>query len=99
MFRRKMLTSRHRFGFWPGLAFLALLAAGCATTEVRHRDWSAYAGPGADAFRKEELTLPQIDDPAEPVNRALDEAKHAVAAYVGRKSALAMTMRAMASAA
>ncbi len=61
---------------------LALLAAGCATAETQHRDWSKYDGPGAAEFRRPELTFPPLDDPGEPVNRTVDEVKHAAAAYV-----------------
>ena len=57
-------------------------AAGCTTTEPQHRDWSQYSGPGAEAFRREELILPTIDDPLEPLNRRVDDLKHIAAAYV-----------------
>lgn len=61
---------------------LSLLAGACATTETRHRDWSTYSGPGAEEFRRPELTFPPVDDPAEPTNRFVDDVKHGAAAYV-----------------
>ena len=55
------------------LGLLTLLAA-CSDIQTRHRDWSDYAGPGAEEFRKAEppqvLALP---DPLQPANRALYE--------------------------
>jgi ABC-type transporter lipoprotein component MlaA len=64
------------------LLLLTLASGACATTEVKRRDWSTYTGPGAAEFRKEELTLPPLDDSGEPVNRAVDDVKHFAAEYV-----------------
>jgi ABC-type transporter lipoprotein component MlaA len=64
-------------------ALLLILGAGaCATAEPVHRDWSNYAGPGAAEFRAEQVTLPALDDPAEPVNRFVDDVKHGAVEYV-----------------
>jgi ABC-type transporter lipoprotein component MlaA len=53
---------------------LVLSAAGCSSVEPRHRDWSAYTGPGAEHFTQEEVELPLgIRDPAQPFNRGLYE--------------------------
>lgn len=47
-----------------------LLLAACSTIETRHRDWSAYAGPGAEEFRVAEPPPPlALDDPLQPANR------------------------------
>lgn len=47
-----------------------LLLAACSTIETRHRDWSAYDGPGAEEFRVEEPPPPlELDDPLQPANR------------------------------
>ena len=61
---------------------LPLVVGACATAETRHRDWSGYTGPGAEEFRREQVTFPPLDDPAEPVNRRADDLKHAAAQYV-----------------
>ena len=58
------------------LALAALLAA-CAT-QVSRRDWSGYAGPGAEAFRRESLPPPDFPDPLEPWNRAVSALNHGV---------------------
>lgn len=49
-------------------AVVAASLAGCSET-VRRRDWSAYDGPGAAGFRRDEIELPHFADPLEPVNR------------------------------
>ena len=60
---------------------LLLGAAGCSSIETRHRDWSRYAGPGAQHFAAEEVELPHgIRDPAQPFNRGL----YAIHIWVGR---------------
>jgi ABC-type transporter lipoprotein component MlaA len=77
----KHAGTNNRVGAAAALA-LVLVAAGCATSETRCRDWSGYKGPGAAEFRREELTMPPLYDPAEPVNRRVDDVKHAAAEYV-----------------
>ena len=51
----------------PLLAFglLAAALAACATPAVRHRDWSGYAGPGAD-FHAEEVEFPHVATGSSP---------------------------------
>ena len=53
-----------------GVVLLVLLAlmVGCAQPTLR-RDWSGYDGPGAAAFRQENVPPPNFPDPLEPVNR------------------------------
>lgn len=46
------------------------LSTGCAHT-VQRRDWSEYKGPGAESFQAEEVALPSIRDPLEPMNRSI----------------------------
>jgi ABC-type transporter lipoprotein component MlaA len=41
-------------------------------------DWAEYEGPGAHAFRREEVKAPLVDDPLEPFNRSVSAANHAV---------------------
>jgi ABC-type transporter lipoprotein component MlaA/pimeloyl-ACP methyl ester carboxylesterase len=69
---------------YPQCAVLVLtLGAGaCATKEPTHRDWSAYTGPGAAEFQREQVTFPALDDPGEPFNRRLDDVKHFAVEYV-----------------
>jgi ABC-type transporter lipoprotein component MlaA len=57
------------------LALLPLLAAGCATT-AEPVDWTAYEGPGKHHFLKEEIELPVIPDPLEPMNRVFAGFNH-----------------------
>ncbi|HTE06743.1 MAG TPA: MlaA family lipoprotein, partial [Planctomycetota bacterium] len=55
---------------WALLVALALLPA-CTTIDTRHRDWSAYTGPGAEYFRMEDpAPIDTLADPGEPANRA-----------------------------
>jgi ABC-type transporter lipoprotein component MlaA len=58
-------------------ATLAALLAGCAQPVLR-RDWSGYAGPGAEAFRRESLPPPDFPDPLEPWNRAVSALNHGI---------------------
>ena len=44
------------------------LVVGCAPPTLR-RDWTSYDGPGAAAFRQENVPPPNFPDPLEPVNR------------------------------
>ncbi len=47
------------------------LLLGCVSTP-RHRDWSGYTGPGAEAFHREEIEFPEPQkDPFEPFNRTM----------------------------
>jgi ABC-type transporter lipoprotein component MlaA len=57
------------------LAVLAL-QVGCAPT-VQQVDWAEYEGPGAHAFHREEVKVPLVDDPLEPLNRSVSVANHA----------------------
>jgi len=60
---------------------LLLGTAGCSSIETRHRDWSGYSGPGAQAFAEDEVELPhEIRDPAQPFNRRL----YAIHIWLGR---------------
>jgi ABC-type transporter lipoprotein component MlaA len=68
--------ARPRLAVW-GLAALVVALAGCAPT-YQQVDWSRYQGPGADAFRREEVTTPLVDDPLEPLNRGISAANHAL---------------------
>ncbi len=59
------LTSPH-----AAVLLLALLAGACSDIPTRHRDWSAYDGPGAQDFRAPEPPMPEaLDDPLQPLNR------------------------------
>jgi phospholipid-binding lipoprotein MlaA len=49
---------------------LALLLVGCESARPVH-DWSTWTGPGSRHFAKEELVLPELEDPIEQVNRAI----------------------------
>ncbi len=59
-----------------GLVLLVALAA-CAPTQQK-RDWSGYQGPGAEAFHREEVATPLMDDPLEPLNRGTTAVNHAL---------------------
>lgn len=77
--RRRLLLSK--------LALLLLvlaLSSACSTIETKRRDWSKYAGPGAQYFHAEEIPFPRVDDPLEPTNRALAGTDLALARYVIR---------------
>lgn len=63
-----------------GIALLASLV-GCGAP-VQRRDWSDYAGPGAEHFQVKELAFPGADDPIEPVNRVLSMANFGFMKYV-----------------
>ena len=64
------------------LTILPLMIVGCTSTETKHRDWTDYEGPGAKYFHEEDLTFWEINDPAEPTNRVLDDGVHFAAEYV-----------------
>lgn len=55
------------------LSAAVLLASACTTTiETRHRDWSSYDGPGAEAFAAPEPDpVDRLPDPLEPTNRRI----------------------------
>ncbi|MEN8158915.1 MAG: VacJ family lipoprotein, partial [Myxococcota bacterium] len=59
-----------------GLALLAI-GVGCAPT-LQRVDWSQYEGPGAEAFRREEVTPPLVPDPLEPFNRGMSAVNDAL---------------------
>lgn len=64
-YRRSLAKS----SFAPfALAALSALSASCSST-VERRDWSKYAGPGAEWFQREEYPFPRVEDRLEPVNR------------------------------
>ena len=64
------------------LALALLLAVGGCHTTFERRDWSAYTGPGAEYFHKEELTFPQASDPIEPFNRVSAAVDYGLLRYV-----------------
>jgi len=45
---------------------------------VERRDWSDYAGPGAELFAAPELDPPHTADPLEPLNRSIGALNHAL---------------------
>jgi ABC-type transporter lipoprotein component MlaA len=56
---------------------LAAALAGCAHPVAR-RDWSGYAGPGAEALQHRSLPPPDFPDPLEPWNRSVSAVNHAL---------------------
>ncbi len=64
--RRVVLVSNSRLCF---CLLFAIVAVGGCSTAVQRNDWSAYTGPGAEHFRKQEYKLPYVPDPLEPTNR------------------------------
>lgn len=60
---------------------IALACAACASIRTERRDWSSYAGPGAQHFRAEEVPFPHVEDPLEPLNRASAGASDAALRY------------------
>lgn len=60
----------------------ALVLAGACRNVEHNRDWSAYDGPGARWFQKEELAFPHVEDPLEPTNRVLAGIDLAFARYL-----------------
>ncbi len=68
--------------------FCAALIAltGCQAT-LKTTDWSTYVGPGQAYFQKEEIELPFIGDPLEPMNRGISGFNHGL--MVGLVSPLA----------
>jgi phospholipid-binding lipoprotein MlaA len=76
---------------WTARAVLILLLTSVATScahPVQRRDWSAFEGPGAAYFQREEIEPPRFADPLEPVNRGTSIFNHvlivAIADPVGR---------------
>ncbi|MBW2542329.1 MAG: VacJ family lipoprotein [Deltaproteobacteria bacterium] len=63
-----------------------LVLTGCQAT-LKARDWSSYEGPGRAYFLKEEIELPFIGDPLEPMNRGIAGFNHGL--MVGLVSPLA----------
>ncbi len=57
------------------LALLLAVLVGCAHP-VKRRDWSEFDGPGAAFFQQEELPVPHVPDPVEPMNRTLSAGNH-----------------------
>jgi ABC-type transporter lipoprotein component MlaA/pimeloyl-ACP methyl ester carboxylesterase len=63
--------------FLPCLAFLFLFVSpSCTSTKLETNDWSEYDGPGAEYFQKEEVELPHVEDPLEPMNRTFSAFNH-----------------------
>jgi ABC-type transporter lipoprotein component MlaA len=59
-----------------GLSLFVAVSA-CAPS-LQQRDWSRYEGPGAEAFRREEVAMPLIPDPLEPLNRGVSAVNDAL---------------------
>jgi phospholipid-binding lipoprotein MlaA len=57
------------------LCAAVLLLTGCQAT-LKTNDWSTYDGPGRVYFEKEEIELPFIGDPLEPMNRGIAGFNH-----------------------
>lgn len=72
---------------------LILLAALGCQVPVMRRDWSSYTGPGAEAFRKEQLPPLDFPDPLEPWNRSASLFNHGV--MMGVINPLATVYRAL----
>jgi ABC-type transporter lipoprotein component MlaA len=53
------------------------VSTGCQAT-LKTNDWSTYDGPGRAYFLKEEIQMPFIGDPLEPMNRGIAGFNHAV---------------------
>ena len=53
-----------------------LLFVGCASLEKT--DWEQYDGPGREHFLAEEFQFPIVNDPLEPVNRAVGGFNHVI---------------------
>ncbi len=64
------------------LATLALAALADCAHQTQTRDWSQYAGPGAELFQKEELEFPDVSDPFEPFNRSADAVNRFLLSYL-----------------
>jgi hypothetical protein len=58
-----------------------LLLTGCQAT-LKANDWSAYDGPGRAYFEKEEIELPYIGDPLEPMNRGIAGFNHGLMVWL-----------------
>src|SRR6185503_14334193 len=57
------------------------LGQGCQY-DYQTRDWSKYEGPGKEYFQRDEVELPFISDPLEPVNRGISAVNYGVLVYV-----------------
>ena len=57
------------------IGVLFVILTGC-TYQIKRKDWSAYTGPGAEYFHKEELDPPYFSDPYEPYNRGVSAINH-----------------------
>jgi ABC-type transporter lipoprotein component MlaA len=64
-------------------AVLALVLLSACAPAVQRVDWSDYDGPGAEAFRREELEAPRVPDPLEPFNRGVSAANHVLIIGIG----------------
>jgi ABC-type transporter lipoprotein component MlaA len=63
-----------------------LLLTGCQAT-FKANDWSAYDGPGRAYFEKEEIELPFIGDPLEPMNRGIADFNHGLMVWLASPTA------------
>ena len=63
-----------------------LLLTGCQAT-LKTNDWSAYDGPGRAYFEKEEIELPFVGDPLEPMNRGIAEFNHGLVVWLASPTA------------
>lgn len=69
-------------GRYKIVVLVLLLGLGGCNTTFERRDWSNYEGPGAEYFKREELTFPHEDDPLEPVNRISATVDYGLLRYV-----------------
>lgn len=73
---------RKIFGLPACLALLLSLSA-CSTIETEKRDWSSYKGPGNVYFQLDEPhPVELLEDPLEPLNRAIGAANFIFLDYV-----------------
>jgi phospholipid-binding lipoprotein MlaA len=63
------------------LCVALLLSTGCQAT-LKTNDWSSYDGPGKAYFEKEEIELPFIGDPLEPMNRGIAGFNHGLMVWL-----------------
>jgi len=63
-----------------------LLLTGCQAT-LKANDWSAYDGPGRAYFQEEEIELPFVGDPLEPMNRGIAGFNHGLMVWLASPTA------------
>ena len=64
------------------LVILIALLSSCTSIKTERNDWSTYTGPGAEHFRKPEVRIEHLTDPAEPFNRTIWAANRGAITYV-----------------